>query len=67
MSVELARSRELHHENGAVAVVRRAALDEDRSAELAALVQRQMELLGENPDRPGLRRTPSASRPRSPG
>ena len=54
----LARSRELHHENGAVAVVRRATLDDERSAELAALVQRQMELLGENPDRPGLRRTP---------
>lgn len=58
MSVELARSREVHHGNGGFAVGRRAALDEDRSAELAALVQRQMELLGENPDRPGLRRTP---------
>ena len=58
MSVELARSREVHHDTGAVAVGRSAALDEARSAELAALVQRQMELLGENPDRAGLRRTP---------
>ena len=58
MSVELARSRPLHHEDSTIDMRRDAALDDDRSAELAALVQRQMELLGENPDRPGLCRTP---------
>ena len=54
MSVELARDTAGHDRIGGT----RQSLKGDHGAELAALVQRQIELLGENPHRAGLTRTP---------
>jgi GTP cyclohydrolase I len=57
MGVELARETD-SRADGCSAIAQRQTLQPEQHTEFAALVERQIELLGENPARSGLRRTP---------